>query len=274
MARWESDEPAPAIRIGTIGWFRALCRGGAVAAVTFGGLAVLLLLRLPEMAFHGRHRPWTPWITQAVCRMDLALLGIAVRVQGQPLNHGGVVVANHASWLDIFALNAVQRVCFVAKSEVRGWAGIGWLARATGTVFIRRDRREASRQQGLIRDRLAEGHQLLFFPEGTSTDGLRVLPFKTTLFDAFAGTDLIRVQAVSVAWTAPPDADARFYGWWGDMELGTHLLAVLAAGRQGHVTLVYHPPVRAADHPDRKTLARLLERQVRDGQPLAEGRTA
>ena len=95
------------------------------------------------------------------------------------------VVANHASWLDIFALNAPQRIYFVSKDEVRDWPGIGWLARATGTVFIARKSREAGVQARLFETRMAAGHRLLFFPEGTSTDGRRVLPFKTTLFAAF-----------------------------------------------------------------------------------------
>jgi len=167
----------------------------------------------------------------------------------------------------------VQRVYFVAKAEVRGWAGIGWLARATGTVFIRRDRREAAAQRELFRARLAAGHQLLFFPEGTSTDGRRVLGFKSTLFDAFAGTAL-RVQPVSVCWHPPPGEAPGYYGWWGDMDFAPNLIKVLATRRQGRLELVYHPPVAAGDHADRKALARTLEQAVRDGQALAEGRSA
>ncbi len=123
------------------------------------------------------------------------------------MHEKGAVVANHSSWLDIFTLNASQRIYFVAKSEVSGWPGIGWLARATGTVFITRKGTEAKRQQDLFEARLRAGHQLLFFPEGTSTDALRVLPFKPTLFQAFFTHGLDRVlfiQPVTVVYHAPP----------------------------------------------------------------------
>ena len=133
----------------------------------------------------GLRRPVTPFITQFVCRGAFVVLGMRFTTQGQPLQGAGAVVANHASWLDIFALNARKRIYFVSKSEVAGWPGIGWLARATGTVFIKRDRSAVQSQIDVFRDRLAAGHKLLFFPEGTSTDGLQVLAFKPALFAAF-----------------------------------------------------------------------------------------
>jgi lyso-ornithine lipid O-acyltransferase len=139
----------------------------------------------------------------------------------------GAVVANHSSWMDIFALNARKRVYFVSKAEVARWPGIGWLARATGTVFINRDPKEARAQQTVFEARLKAGHKLLFFPEGTSTDGQRILPFKSTLFGAFFAPDLrdiLWVQPVTVIYTAPPGEDPRFYAWWGDMSFGGHLL--------------------------------------------------
>ena len=169
---------------------------------------------------------------------------------------------------DIFALNASKRIYFVSKAEVAAWPGIGWLARATGTVFIKRDRNKAREQIDVFKDRLAAGHKLLFFPEGTSTDGQLVLAFKPTLFAAFFDPVLIdrmRVQPVTVRYEAPQGADPRFYGWWGDMDFGPHLLATLAAPRQGRVTVIYHQPVKLTDFADRKHLALALETTVRSG---------
>ncbi|MCR8723932.1 lysophospholipid acyltransferase family protein [Frigidibacter sp. ROC022] len=275
MATWYSETPPPEPRAyGLAGWLRIVVRGLAILLVLLVGLACLLALRLVEAPLHAPRRPWTPHITQTVCRIVLRLIGLRRTVQGRPAAEARVVVANHVSWLDIFALNATQRVVFVAKSEVRGWAGIGWLARATGTLFVRRDRREAPQQQAALRERIAAGQPVLMFPEGTSTDGFRVLPFKTTLFAPLAGQARLEVQAVSVVWTAPGGADPRFYGWWGDMDFGSHMLTVLAAPRQGGVTLRYHPPVDAGGFPDRKALALHLERQTREGQWLAEGRSS
>jgi 1-acyl-sn-glycerol-3-phosphate acyltransferase len=268
VTTWHSDAPPPRARIGAGGWLRAALRGAALGATVFGGLALLLLVRLVEAPVHGLHRPWTPWITQGVCRAAFAIMGIAHRMRGAQMRERGAVVANHASWLDIFALNAGKRVYFVSKAEVARWPGIGWLARATGTVFINRDPKEARAQQALFEERLKAGHKLLFFPEGTSTDGQRILPFKSTLFGAFFAPglrDILHVQPVTVIYRAPAGEDPRFYAWWGDMDFGAHLLKVLAARRQGSVEVVYHQPLPVAGAGDRKALAAAAEAAVRAG---------
>lgn len=266
---WHSPESPPAaVPPGLAGWGRMVLRGAAVGGLTFGGLAVLLLLRLVERPLCGLSRPVTPAITVAVCRGALRLMGLRMTVTGRPVEGQAALVANHASWLDIYVLNATQRLYFVSKAEVARWPGIGWLARATGTVFIARDPRAAGRQKLLMEARLRAGHRLLVFPEGTSTDGRRVLPFKSTLFAAFFEHGLagvLAVQPVSVTYHAPPGADPRFYGWWGDMAFGPHLLQVLAVRRQGHVEVVFHAPMRVADFASRKALAAACETAVRAG---------
>jgi 1-acyl-sn-glycerol-3-phosphate acyltransferase len=241
--------------------------------VVFGGLIVLLLLRLIERPVYGVDRPMTPYITQGVCRTAFVILQLQLSVRGPRMPGPGAVVANHSSWLDIFALNARRNVYFVSKSEVADWPAIGWLARATGTVFIRRDPREAGRQAKLFEERLLHRHRLLFFPEGTSTDGLRVLPFKSTLFAAFFADGLrheMQIQPVSVIYHAPQGEDSQFYGWWGDMSFGSHLTKTLATRRQGRVEVVYHAPVRVDAFPNRKSLASHLETQVRAGHARYE----
>jgi len=266
---WTAPEgPPPPVPPGLAGWLRLILRGPVLAAVVFGGLAVLLLARLVERPLCGLNRPVTPWITVGVCRAALAILGLRLVRRGRPFRGRGALVANHVSWLDIFALNACAPVYFVAKSEVGGWPGIGWLARATGTLFIRRDPREAQAQTLLFEARLRAGHRLCFFPEGTSTDGLRVLPFKPTLFAAFFAHGLagiLQVQPVSLIYRAPQGRAARFYGWWGDMSFAGHLLRVLAAPGRGGIELVFHDPVAVADFPGRKELARDAEGRTRAG---------
>lgn len=265
---WHSETTPPTNGPSAAGWLRVIIRAIPLGVLVFGGLAVLILIRLVERPVYGLRRPVTPFITQFVCRAAFVLLGMRYTSKGAPMKGAGAVVSNHASWLDIFALNARKRIYFVSKSEVAVWPGIGWLARATGTVFIRRDRSEVRSQIALFRDRLGAGHKLLFFPEGTSSDGLQVLPFKPALFAAFFDPDLretLQMQAVSVIYTAPAGADPRFYGWWGDMEFGSHLLSTLAARAPGAVHVIYHPPVKVADFPDRKTLAKAMEDEVRAG---------
>lgn len=271
MTDWQKAA-APQRRIGPAGWLRALGRGVPMALVTYGALVLLLLLRLVEWPLFGPSRPWTPYLTQFVCRANLFFLGLRRETRGQPMKGKGAVVANHSSWLDIFVLNAGQRIYFVAKAEVSGWPGIGWLARATGTVFIERRGTEAKAQQKVFEDRLLAGHQLLFFPEGTSTDAIRVLPFKSTLFQAFFTNGLDRVlsiQPVTVVYHAPAGEDPRFYGWWGDMDFAPHLLQTLAAPRHGRVEIVYHPPVPVDAFATRKELAAHCERVIRASHGLA-----
>lgn len=263
--RWSAEDPPDPYRISPLGAVLAVVRALVLAVVVFGGLLVLLLVRLVEAPLCGIKRPITPWITQVVCRTAFLILGMRFRTEGNPMRHPGAVVANHSSWLDIFALNARKRIYFVSKYEVAGWPGIGWLARATGTVFIERNPKLAREQTQMFEARLLAGHKLLFFPEGTSTDGLRVLPFKTTLFASFftqSLLDVLWVQPVTVVYHAPVRQSPRYYGWWGDMEFAPHLIKTLAAIPQGGVTVIYHPPLKVSDYPDRKALARAAEQIV------------
>ncbi len=267
-ATWNEGDPPEPLRIDAFGWLLILLRASVLGGLVFGGLLILLLLRMIERPLCGLHRPVTPFITQFVCRNAFRVLGIGFSTHGNLMTQRGAVVANHTSWLDIFALNAKKRIYFVSKAEVAGWPGIGWLARATGTVFIERNPARAKEQTELFEARLMAGHKLLFFPEGTSTDGMRVLPFKTTLFQSFFGDHLREtcyIQPVSAVFHAPKGAEARFYGWWGDMEFGPHLLKTLASHRQGRVELTYHSPLRVSDFANRKALAAECERVVRQG---------
>ncbi len=268
MQTWNGITPDSPPQYGALDLLRAIVRGALLAVVTFGCLGILLLLRLVEAPLHGQARPWTPHITMFVCRSAFRILGMRHRIHGTPLGPDcGAVVANHSSWLDIFALNACQPVYFVAKSEIARWPGIGWLARATGTIFIKRESRDAARQREVFVARLKAKHLLLFFPEGTSTDGLHVLPFHSSLFAAFFLPEVqqsTQIQPVTVVYRAPHGASRRFYGWWGEMNFASHLLKVLAAPRQGSVDIYYHAPVLISDFADRKSLAAHCHTVVRD----------
>lgn len=260
------DEDLVTAPVGLAGWCRVVLRGSVLGGLVFGGLATLLLLRLAERPIFGEARPITPHITQFVCRLAFRIMGIGLRIHGAPMVQRGAVVANHGSWLDIFALNAAQRVYFVSKVEVAGWPGIGWLARATGTLFIARKTADAKVQQTLFEARLRADHRLLFFPEGTSTDTLRVLPFKPTLFAAFYTHGLehvMHIQPVSVIYHAPMGMDARFYGWWGEMDFARHLKAMLASPRHGFIEVIMLDPVAVDQFADRKALSARCEAVIR-----------
>ena len=269
-ALWYSEKAPTKACISAAGWVRVILRSAIWVPMALAGLLLLLLVRVFERPVWGQYRPWTPYITQAVCRTTLLILGIRFETKGDLMREKGAVVANHSTWVDIFTLNARKRIYFVAKSEVASWPFIGWLARATGTVFIRRDARDARKQKEVFEARLKTGHKLLFFPEGTSTDGLRVLTFKSTLFAAFFTPELQKnlwIQPVSVSYTQPTGEEPRFYGWWGDMNFTKHVMKVLASGGRGSVLVTYHLPLKVSDFADRKALAMACEQAVLSGMP-------
>lgn len=272
---WSSDQDdtVDLSQIGGFGWLRFALRAVLIVLLVLTCLIVLLLLRVIERPLCGLGRPVTPYITQFVCRNAFRLMGMRFIVRGMQMRYPGAVVANHSSWLDIFALNAAKRVYFVSKSEVANWPGIGVLAKATGTVFIERNPRKARAQKEVFETRLKAGHKLLFFPEGTSTDGLRVLPFKSTLFAAFFAPelkDILWVQPVTVNYIAPDGEEERFYGWWGAMDFFPHLIKTLAVRKAGQVEVIYHPPLRVAEADSRKSMALACENAVRSGHHIAK----
>ena len=245
---------------------RAGLRGVALVLLLLIGLAFKMLVRAVERLLCHPRQPASPWITVAVCRGALRILGLRWEVRGQPMLGRGAMVANHSSWLDIFVLNAQAPVVFVSKAEVATWPGIGLLARATDTLFIRREaRQKAAMQAAAVSARLRAGQTLLFFPEGTSSDNRRLLPFKSALFAGLLAPGLpggLRVQPVTVYYEAPRGEDPRFYAWWGEMEFGPHALAVLAAARGGRVRVTFHRLIPVEGR-NRKSLATEAEAAVR-----------
>lgn len=206
----------------------------------------------------------TPETTMKWHRNVLRLAGIDVTVTGTPVRDRPVmIVANHASYLDIITLGALLPCSFVSKSEVRHWPIFGWMAVQQRTIFIERDPRKAAHHLGEMKERLAQGGCLVLFPEGTSTDGSRVLPFKSTLFQAasieFPETGEIEVQPVSIAYSRldgmPMGRALRpYFTWFGDMDLAPHLIDWLGLGTLG-IDVVFHEPVHLSDSGGRKGLA-------------------
>lgn len=269
---WTGATPPPRPPVGLRGALRIAVRGTTLSVLLVIALPLHVgLRRLPRIGPATADR-----LTQAVCRAACVLLGLTRCVRGEPAR--GLLVANHTGWIDIFALNACAPMTFAAKAEVRAWPAIGWLARATATVFVERRRLAAGSQAEALTAALHRGARVMVFPEGTSTDGRRVLPFFSVPFAA-AVAAAVPVQPVSVVYAAPPGRDARFWGWWGSMGFLPHVLAVLAAPPRGSVTVTFHPPLDPWAVRDRKALAVEAERTVRRsltaalGDDVAEGRT-
>lgn len=210
-------------------------------------------------------------------KIACALIGIKIHVAGKAVVDRPVLfVSNHVSWLDITVLARLLRVSFVAKKEVAGWAGFGHLAKMQRSVFIDRTRRsQAGRHSSEIENRLRAGDSLILFPEGTSTDGRLVLPFKSSLF-AIAEQkpdgdprDEITIQPITIAYTGINGmplvrAQRPWLGWYGDMELPPHFWRVVGLGRIA-VEVRFHDPVQPKNFPNRKALALYCHAQVAAG---------
>lgn len=203
---------------------------------------------------------------QAVSRA----LGVRSRVEGAPESGGVLYVANHISWLDIPVLGSRIRGSFVAKAEVGNMGIVGHLADLQDTIYVDRERRtRAGAQAGEIQQRLGRGDNVILFPEGTSNDGVHVLPFKTSLFSVVEGEELdtVRIQPVTLAYTrlnGLPLTRHRLLdiAWIGDMELGPHALDLMKLGRI-EARIICHEPVQRKDFPDRKALARHCHAVIR-----------
>jgi 1-acyl-sn-glycerol-3-phosphate acyltransferase len=225
--------------------------------------AVAIFFRL-ELA-----RTLPPAYHRLVCR----IMGIRVASQGElakdrPL----LIVSNHTSYLDIEVLGSLIPGSFVAKAEIAGWPFFGWLAKLQRSVFIERRSSKAREHKDEIEKRLLEGDVLILFPEGTSNDGNRILPFRSALFSVaerrIEGEALV-VQPVSLAYTRldgmPMGRSFRpFFAWYGDMELPPHLWQMLGLGLVT-AEVVFHEPVTIDRFGTRKALAEACWRIVAEG---------
>ena len=205
-----------------------------------------------------------------------AILRVRVRVVGAPVqNHPVLVVANHSSWLDILVIASVAPVAYVTKREMLKWPLVGAAARAEGAVFIDRERRQqAGEASADIAARLAEGRPVLLFAEGTSSDGNRVLPFRSALLGAanaalsqLKADQRMFVQPLSICYTRqhglPMGRQHRpLVAWYGDLEFMPHFKDFLRHGAVD-VVITWGEPLPYGDGADRKAVARTLELAVR-----------
>lgn len=239
-------------------------------------LLVLLtgVLVPPYVVFRGLRPSWAGQVARLWHRASLRIAGLSVHRYGRPCEtRPALLVANHVSYLDIPVLGTAIDCVFVAKREVASWPLIGYLARMARTIFIDRVAAHAPIQCTMLRKRLAGGESLLVFPEGTSSDGSDLLPFKSTLFEAATGDNAgasILVQPISIAYTRSRDGralegEARLlYAWCDDAILLPHLWNVLTLPG-AEITLHFHPSVRPDAFASRKELAAYARRMIAGG---------
>ncbi|KQS65313.1 acyl-phosphate glycerol 3-phosphate acyltransferase [Rhizobium sp. Leaf371] len=205
------------------------------------------------------------------CRM----IGLRVHVHGAPdTRRPLMLVSNHVSWKDILVLGSVADVVFIAKAEVKAWPVFGLLARLQATIFVAREqKRTTGNQVNEIGARLAAGEIVVLFPEGTTSDGNRLLEIKTSLFGAAAAAvplspaGIVHVQPVAIAYTRVHGMPMGRYhrpiaAWPGDIALVPHLMGVLREGAVD-VDLVFGETIDYRADSNRKQVSRDVEKQMK-----------
>ncbi|MFB0492417.1 1-acyl-sn-glycerol-3-phosphate acyltransferase [Methylobacterium sp. OAE515] len=244
-----------------------------VAALAFA-FAVLGPPHWLALRFLGRRATLAPILFH---RVFLRLFSVRVTQSGTPPASGeaALVLANHVSWLDIVAIGSLRPLSFVAKSEIAGWPVISALAALQRTIYIDRQRRGATAAVSTaIGHRLAEGELVVLFAEGTTGDGTRLLPFRSSLvgaaraaLQAEAGRGRVRLQPLAITYPRRNGlpvtrAERVDIAWYGDMELAPHVAAFVQGGPID-VHVVWGAPIAFEASTDRKAATAAAEAEVR-----------
>ncbi len=232
---------------------------------------MMLLQRIDIPGYRVLPRLWH----RVMCR----LLHIRVKVVGTPLENNGPVlfVSNHVSWMDILVLGHVAKASFIARGDMQSWPFLGRLSKLHETVFIDREKRSTAHQQTIqLSSRLANGDSLILFPEGTTSDGGRVLPFKSALFgvtekvlEADAVKEHLNVQPVTLVYKQINNAPSRRHNrprvaWYGDMDFGPHFWEALAI-ENVQVEVHFHEPISRASFKNRKEMTQYCQDVIEAG---------
>lgn len=211
----------------------------------------------------GRPSPWPRRFLARVAR----IAGADVEVRGTPLARDVLFVANHTNWLDIPIIAGGTGTAFVATAEVRGWPLVGWLASLNNTVFVDRgDRAGVHGQVGAVRDALERHQPVAIFPEGTTSDGTGLLPFKPSLFEVVAPPPrAIRVQPLHLDY-----GPARELAWVGDEPAPANAWRVLTRPGRFAVRLACLEPFDPVAFGDRKGVAQEARRRILDASARAD----
>jgi lyso-ornithine lipid O-acyltransferase len=240
-------------------------------------LLTLLALPIYFVALALRIRPVIRWMPVGYHRLVLLVLGIKVRVHGRRSDVTPTLfVCNHVSYLDIEVMGGLVPGSFVAKAEVASWPFFSTLAKAQRTIFIERRTGKTSASRDEMLRRLNTGDNLMLFPEGTSSDGTRVLPFRSALFGVAQlrrNDRPIVVQPVAISYTRLDGIPLGRYwrplfAWFGDLDLVPHLWQMVCLG-ETEAVVTFFPPIDIDQLGDRKKLAEYCFRQVSSGVQAA-----
>jgi 1-acyl-sn-glycerol-3-phosphate acyltransferase len=196
----------------------------------------------------------------------LWMMGIRLQASGTPRPGAALFVANHVSWLDILAINAVHPARFVSKADVRRWPLVGWMVACGGTLFIERERkRDALRVVHQVAEALRAGEIVAVFPEGTTSEGHTLLPFHANLLQAAIATE-VPVQPIALRYSDRTHAVSPAPPYVGDTPLSLTIWRIACAERLTVSVKVLAP--EGTRHLDRRALAERLQGQIADALPV------
>jgi lyso-ornithine lipid O-acyltransferase len=249
-------------------------------AYVLSAVAITILILYPwlEASARLRFRGGQRLISRTFHRIMASLLGLKISIKGIPSSARPlIVVANHISWLDIIAISSFLPAIFVTQHGVASWPIFGRLAKLSPSIFVNRDRRlEVAKTISCISDALARDEVVAIFPEGTSSDGTKILPFRSALLGAVREIlreaehlPAILIQPISVAYVGP---ERRLAAWAleDEIEFVPHLIQVVGL-RRIDVALTWEDPIPAEVSSDRKALSKQLEETVRRSVAEAQG---
>ncbi len=232
--------------------WRKLSRASALTAIAMSGL--WRHRNLPRNASRAECAQWL----HETCARALQAIGVHVEIRGQLPQHG-LIVSNHLSYLDIAVFSAALPCVFVSKAEVTGWPIIGRYARWAGSVFVQRhDRADAARANVSVSDALHNDVPVVLFPEGTTTDGQRVLRFHSTMLQPAIDIGAA-ITPCALVYELDDGDPAQEICWWGDMTLLPHMWNLLSK-RTIRARIVLGEPMLATGN--RKQLSATLHGQV------------
>jgi 1-acyl-sn-glycerol-3-phosphate acyltransferase len=211
-------------------------------------------------ASQGMRLKWKNWIISRWAGNVAAIIGLKIHVQGSPPEPPFFLISNHLSYIDILPFWKHLKTTFVAKIEIKSWPFFGIAARLMGIIFINREnRQDLNRVNSLIEDNITEEQGVILFPEGTSSRGAEVLPFKSSLLHYPASHDL-SVHYASISYSAEGEAEAwKDICWWGEMDFLTHFWNLLKIKSS---TAHIHFGDSSMQDTDRKSLSRKLHQAV------------
>jgi 1-acyl-sn-glycerol-3-phosphate acyltransferase len=209
-------------KISMVGRLRFLLRIVLLVVHLLMGAVLALFCGAAFVQYRRYQQPFIRWWHGRFCR----ILNVEVRIQGQPLDGHALWVSNHVSWLDIPGLGAHFPVYFLSKAEVAKWPIVGWLARISGTLFIKRGAGDAGKITDMLTEHLQAGRNILFFPEGTTTDGQQLKRFFHKMFAAAVEAD-VPVQPIVLAYQDKEGGRHLQVPFVGDDDFFSHAMGVL-----------------------------------------------